>query len=86
MRGREPDPHVGVHTRHPVQQVREPEPPLLGPVDGLKPPAELGRVGAAELLLRRVPVAVDVLTQQGHLLHTLNTTIHTGQEDRLGPA
>lgn len=43
-------------------------------VGGLKAPAEPGQLGATKLLLRRVSVAVYILTQQSHLLHTLNTT------------
>lgn len=72
MRGSESDPHVGIDAWHSVQQVGEAQTSLFWSVDGLETPAELGQVWAAELLLWRVSVAVHVLTQQSHLLHTLN--------------
>lgn len=71
MRGSESDPHVGINTRHLVQQVREAKPPLFRSVDCLKTAAELGQVRATELLFRCVSVAVHILTQQCHFLHTL---------------
>lgn len=78
MRGSESDPHVGIDAWHSVQQVGEAQTSLFWSVDGLETPAELGQVWAAELLLWRVSVAVHVLTQQSHLLHTLNKNIqHT---------
>lgn len=78
MRGSESDPHVGIDAWHSVQQVGEAQTSLFWSVDGLEAPAELGQVWAAELLLWRVSVAVHVLTQQSHLLHTLNKNIqHT---------
>lgn len=78
MRGGESDPHVRIDARDLVQQVGEAQTSLLASVDGLEAPAEPGRLGAADLLLRRVPVAVYVLAQQRHLPHTLkNTTANT---------
>lgn len=76
MRGSESDPHVGIDARYSVQKVGEAQTSLFGPVDGLKPPTELGQVWATELFFWRVPVAVYVLTQQSHLLHTLSRNIH----------
>ena len=77
MRGGESDPHVGVDVGHSVQQVREAQASLFGAVHRLEAPAERGRVGATELLLWRVPVAVHILTEQCHLLHTLRKTATT---------
>lgn len=74
MRGSEPDPHVRNNAWNLVQQVREAQTSLLGSVDGLKAPAELGQFWATKLLLWRISVAVYILTQQSHLLHTLNKT------------
>lgn len=74
MRGSEPDPHVRINAWNLVQQVREAQTSLLGSVDGLEAPAEPGQLRATKLLLWRIPVAVYILTQQSHLLHTLNKT------------
>lgn len=74
MRGSESDPHVRINAWNLVQQVREAQTSLLGSVDGLKAPAELGQLCATKLLLWRISVAVYILTQQSHLLHTLNKT------------
>lgn len=76
MRGREADPHVRVNARHAVQQVAEAQAAEPRTVNGLKASAELllllrRAATTTEVLLRQVSVAVDVLTQQGHLLHTL---------------
>lgn len=46
-------------------------PPPLCLVDCLKATAELGCIWTTDLLVWRVPVAVHILTQQRHLLHTL---------------
>ena len=79
VRGGESDPHVGVDAGHVVQQVSEAQPALLAAVQGPEAAAQLGGVRPAVLLLRRVPVAVDVLAQQGYLFHALATP-HTHRQ------
>lgn len=77
MRGSESDPHVRIDAWNMVEQVREAQTSLLGFVDGLKAPAELGQLCATKLFFWGISVAVNILTQQSHLLHTLNKQYQT---------
>lgn len=76
----EADPHVGVDERHLVQKVGETQATLPGPVHGAEATAELRRTGATELLLRRVTVAVHVLSKQSNLPDTLVTKEQTDND------